>query len=232
MLADPDILGNLAKQCFDPGYWAARGELTDVTRGRGAAWFVGAEGRPWVLRHFRRGGLIAKLSKDRYVWAGERRVRAFVEWRLLAVLKSRGLPVPQPIAARYERTGWTYRCDLIIQRIVDAEPLSGLLARGPLDETSWRRLGALVASFHAAGADHADLNAHNVLIDGAGAISLIDFDRGRLRPRGAWTAANLARLRRSLRKVARGLPAGRFTAAAWECFMAGYASGVVDDATG
>ena len=130
MLADPDILGNLAKQCFDPGYWAARGELTDVTRGRGAAWFVGADGRPWVLRHFRRGGFIAKLSKDRYVWAGERRVRAFAEWRLLAVLKSRGLPVPQPVAARYERTGWTYRCDLIIQRIVDAEPLSGLLARG------------------------------------------------------------------------------------------------------
>ena len=41
------------------------------------------------------------------------------------------------------------------------------------------------------GVDHADLNAHNILLDGRGAVSVIDFDRGRVRERGAWTVQKL-----------------------------------------
>ena len=171
--ADPDLW-------FEPAYWAARGELDEVTAGRGAAWFVGAAGC-WVLRHYRRGGFVARLSQDGYLWAGEDRVRAFAEWRLLAELAGFGLPVPRPIAARYRRRGTVYRCDLITQRIVDARPLSSVLMSGPLDERTWRNIGAAVARLHAAGADHADLNAHNILVDGAARVSVIDFDRGRLR---------------------------------------------------
>jgi hypothetical protein len=45
----------------------------------------------WVLRHYRRGGAVARrLLADRYVWAGEERVRAFAEWRLLARLHASG----------------------------------------------------------------------------------------------------------------------------------------------
>jgi len=51
---------------------------------------------------------------------------------------------------------------------------------------------------HAAGADHADLNAHNILLDGDGVVSVIDFDRGRLRNGGSWMRRNLARLQRCL----------------------------------
>ena len=38
------------------------------------------------------------------------------------------------------------------------------------------------------------------------AVSVIDFDRGRLRAPGVWTTRNLARLQRSLTKIAAGLP--------------------------
>ena len=169
---------------FEPAYWAARGELDEVTAGRGAAWFIGAAGC-WVLRHYRRGGFVARLSQDGYLWAGEDRVRAFAEWRLLAELAGSGLPVPRPVAARYRRRGMLYRCDLITQRIVDAHPLSSVLMSGSLDERTWRNIGAAVARLHAAGADHADLNAHNILVDGTGRVSVIDFDRGRLRRSGA-----------------------------------------------
>jgi 3-deoxy-D-manno-octulosonic acid kinase len=176
------------------------------------------------LRHYRRGGFIARLSRDRYVWTGEERVRSFAEWRLLAELSRRGLPVPKPIAARYQRMGLVYRCDLITLRISDARPLSSALSLAPLDENTWRDVGATVARLHAAGADHADLNAHNILLGGAGAVSVIDFDRGRLRTPGAWALGNLSRLRRSLVKVARDLPADRFGAAAWGWLLSGYAS--------
>ncbi|HET9819949.1 MAG TPA: lipopolysaccharide kinase InaA family protein, partial [Rhodanobacteraceae bacterium] len=49
--------------------------------------------------------------------------------------------------------------------------------------------------------DHADLNAHNILLNAKG-LWLIDFDRGEIRVTGtAWKLGNLARLKRSLLKV-------------------------------
>ena len=233
MLADPDSLGNPAEDAqetlFDPEYWRARGELVTVIGGRGSAWFIASGARQWVLRHFRRGGLIARLSQDGYVWTGEEGVRAFAEWRLLELLARRGLPVPRPVAARYQRTGLRYRCDLITQRIVDAEPLSAALARRALPEPVWRAVGATVARLHGAGVDHADLNAHNILLGMKGdapgvkdGVTVIDFDRGRLRAQGAWRARNLQRLRRSLAKITRDLPSDRFSEETWGWLMAGY----------
>jgi 3-deoxy-D-manno-octulosonic acid kinase len=228
VLADERSVGSLTspspESLFEPAFWAARRELADVAAGRGAAWFVAESGR-WVLRHYRRGGWVSRWSTDRYLWGGESRVRSFAEWRLLAFLNSRGLPVPKPVAARYRRAGPWYRCDLITERIAGAQPLSAVLMQAPLTEGVWRGIGAAVARLHAAGADHADLNAHNILVSDAGAISVIDFDRGRLRMPGAgraWAGSNLQRLHRSLVKIARLMPPDRFTAAAWDWLLAGY----------
>jgi len=226
MLADPEYLGNPAKSVsesmFDPEFWRARGELVEVSGGRGSAWFIDSPARQWVLRHCRRGGFIARLSEDQYVWAGEDRVRAFAEWRLLEMLARAGLPVPQPVAARYQRGGLTYRCDLITQRIAEAEPLAALLGRAPIPESGWRAIGSVVARLHGFGVDHADLNAHNILLDVRGAVSVIDFDRGRLREQGPWASGNLQRLHESLVKISAEMPADRFSHQVWEWLMAGY----------
>jgi 3-deoxy-D-manno-octulosonic acid kinase len=226
MLADSAILGNAsvraAPEIFDPGYWAARQQCEPVAAGRGAAWFVGSEQAPWVLRHYRRGGLMARLSADKYWWYNEVRVRAFAEWRLLKQLHARGLPVPAPVAAAYRRSGATYQCDLLTERIVDAPALSTILQRAPVPESTWRAIGATVARFHQAGVFHADLNAHNILVQPSGLISVIDFDRGRLREPGAWALHNLQRLNRSLRKIGKHLPERRFTETEWQWLLAGY----------
>jgi 3-deoxy-D-manno-octulosonic acid kinase len=207
---------------FDPAYWAARGELAAVSSGRGSAWFIGPADHAWVLRHYRRGGFIARISTDRYAWLGENRVRAFAEWRLLNYLGQRGLHVPRPVAAGYRRAGLTYACDLITLRIAGAETLSAALAAASLPARTWRAIGAAIARLHGQGVDHADLNAHNILLDDAALVSIIDFDRARLRSPGGWAAKNLQRLRRSLAKVTANLPPGRFDQEAWNRLLTGY----------
>ncbi len=226
MLADPSYLGNpllgVEESLFDPQFWSARGELDATPAGRGAAWFVGSPQQPWVLRRFQRGGQAATLSRDRYLWMGERSVRAFSEARLLHTLHAQGLPVPQPVAAWYRRSVLTYRCDLITARIVDAVPLSAALAVAPLQDGQWRHIGAVLSRFHHAGVEHADLNAHNILLTPGGAVYVIDFDRGRQHANRYFAAANMARLHRSLHKIAAQLPAERFSTQAWEALLTGY----------
>jgi 3-deoxy-D-manno-octulosonic acid kinase len=224
MLADPTVLGNAFKDAgariFEPQFWAARSALQSTPGGRGSSWFVGGAESPWVLRHYRRGGLVARLLTDRYLFIAERRVRAFAEWHLLCELWREGLPVPQPVAAAYARGVLTYRCDLLTVRINNVATLASRLRDKRMPDALWRHVGAVIARFHRAGVDHADLNAHNVLCgEDDAAVHLIDFDRGRRRDAGGpWQMANLKRLRRSLYKVAPD-----FAERDWVLLMEGYA---------
>ena len=193
-----------------------------VARGRGGAFFLDVAGRRWVARPYRRGGWAALVSRDRYFWTGERNVRSFREWRLLAELSARNLPVPAPVAARYRRRGWSYRAELITERLEGTEPLSALVERAPVSLSLWVEIGRTLRRLHDAGAYHADLNAHNILADASGAVFVIDFDRGRLRAPGVWRDANLARLYRSLLKVCAALPPDRFGATEWDTLLAAY----------
>src|SRR5262249_4197276 len=82
-----------------------------------------------------------------------------------------------------------------------SETLAQWLAAGRADAAAMARVGATIAAFHAAGAFHADLNAHNIML-GDERVHLIDFDRGELRvPDRDWQQSNLARLKRSLAKL-------------------------------
>ena len=224
MLYDASRLSNADDSLFDLKFWLAAQDTQRTPGGRGAALFIEHRGQAWVLRHYRRGGFVAHLTADRYLWTGEQRTRPFREWRLLAELHDAGLPVPAPIAARYARSGLSYTGDLITERINEAQPLSALVASAPLPAAAWRLIGACVRRLHEASVWHADLNAHNILIGADGQVWLVDFDRARRRAPGPWREANLARLERSLRKVCRDLPAGRFTPQAWSALRAGYDS--------
>ena len=225
MLYDASRLSNADESLFDVRFWLTAAATARTPGGRGAALFIEHVGQAWVLRHYRRGGFIAKLTVDRYFWTGEKRTRPFREWRLLFELHRAGLPVPAPIAARYVRSGLSYSGDLITERINGAQPLSALLTTARLPVGSWRAIGHCIRRLHDAAVWHADLNAHNILIDEAGCVSLVDFDRARRRASGRWRAANLARLERSLRKICRDLPPDRFAPSDWEALRVAYASG-------
>lgn len=194
---DPARVEQALPDWFDAAWW---GELaTPVsTGGRGAAWFVDAPFGAMVLRHYRRGGLVAHVSRDRYWWNGEARVRGVAEFRLLREAARRGVPVPAALATLYLRRGAHYRAAILIERIPGARTLAELAIGG---DAPWADAGRLVARMHRAGLDHADLNADNILIDARGQAHVIDLDRGRLRAPGeGWRRWNLARLHRSLLK--------------------------------
>jgi 3-deoxy-D-manno-octulosonic acid kinase len=223
MLYDASRAGNAETEWFDPYWWAERGEVHEPAEGRGAALFIDADSRRLVLRHYRRGGWMASLLHDRYVWQGEPLTRSFLEWNLLYVMHRAGLPVPLPIAASYRRTGrYTYTADLITERIDATGSLAARLHTEPLPLTGWIAIGRCLRRFHDDGIYHADLNAHNVLLDAGEGVWLVDFDRGRLRRPGLWCDGNLVRLRRSLEKIAEPLPPERFTEADWASLLDGY----------
>jgi 3-deoxy-D-manno-octulosonic acid kinase len=199
---------------FDREYWKARGLLEEFAGGRGSVSVLHATEGDWVLRHYRRGGLAARMSADRYLWTGTNATRSFREWRLLAELVRRGLPVPAPIAAGYERSGATYTADIITARLSGARTLAQTIETQSLESAMWAHIGRTIARFHASGVHHADLNANNIMLAG-GDVYLLDFDRGRIRARGGWEAAVIARLRRSLDKVKTQRPNVQFTDADW-----------------
>jgi 3-deoxy-D-manno-octulosonic acid kinase len=207
---------------FDVDYWQRRGAVRGRAGGRGTTWFVAEGEREFALRHYRRGGLAAGVSADRYLFLGEARTRAAREWRVHRSLHRAGLPVPAPIGVRIVRERLTYTADVLTERLPAVRSLAQRLEAETLSVAEWIALGRCLRRFHDFGLDHADLNAHNVLWGADTAIYLIDFDRGALRRRGLWCDANLVRLRRSLIKVTRELPADRFTETDWHSLLAGY----------
>lgn len=222
MLYDASRAGNAVATWFHPEWWRRRGRVQPTSAGRGSSWFIDADARQFVLRHYRRGGLMARVSRDRYIWRGENATRSFAEWHLLYQMQRAGLSVPLPIAALYLRDGRSYSAALITERIPDTQSLAALLEQAPQPLSTWIDIGRKLARFHNAGVNHADLNAHNLLLDPAGHLSLIDFDRGRLSAPGFWCDGNLVRLHRSLEKISAGLPADRFGESDWTSLLDGY----------
>jgi 3-deoxy-D-manno-octulosonic acid kinase len=220
MVFDPTLLPQVDPSLFDPDSPAIDAHPVAVG-GRGAAWFVRTDAGDAVLRHYRRGGMVAHFSRQTYLWQGSERTRSFREFRLLGALRAMKLPVPAPLAAVYWRSGTGYRAALLMRRLSDTQSIGGLLDRA--EAVPWTELGRTIAQFHRAGACHADLNVDNVLMDAQGELWLIDFDRGTLQtPARGWQQANIARLRRSLRKRlgARANAAG--IVAGWDAMLAAY----------
>jgi len=224
IIYDAALAGQISSAWFDPDYWRRLGQVHEAGLGRGQAWFIRADNREFVLRHYRRGGLMAKITTDRYVWAGLDRTRAWREYQLLVKLQELHLPAPRPLAAQVTRYGGFYTADLITVRIPDSEPLSHILARQSLTATQWRDIGKCIAAFHKYDIHHADLNAHNILLDAGGRVYLIDFDKGGVDQDQSWQQGTLQRLQRSLQKLSSRDGGLHYHAEDWEALLAGYAS--------
>ncbi|MFO7603004.1 MAG: 3-deoxy-D-manno-octulosonic acid kinase [Gammaproteobacteria bacterium] len=219
MLYDPQWAGQISAAWFQARYWQGAAEPTPA--GRGRSYFIICGAQACVLRHYQRGGLVARLFTDQYLWTGLEQTRPWREWRLLTRMYEQGLPVPKPVAAHVQRQGFYYRGDILLERIVDALPLSRCLQDGALPPHQWQAIGRCIRWFHRQGIYHADLNAHNILLRDA-EVFLIDFDKGEQRPAGRWCQGNLRRLQRSLTKLANQHPCFAFNVQDWQYLLTGY----------
>lgn len=202
ILFDPAQVAAAGWQLFEPEYWRSRAALSAHRGGRGSIHFIEDGAQRWALRRYLRGGLLARLVRERFVFLGEERTRPFRELRLLARLSELGLPVPAPVAAGFRRDRFSYVAAILTERLPRTQSLAELLGAGSVDDGHWAAIGRTLRRFHDAGVQHADLAAGNILLDERGAVWLVDFDRGRLRRPGLWREAVLARLGRSLAKIA------------------------------
>jgi len=192
----PDLRPAALQRWFEPAAYGSQAAKVGQG-GRQAAWFVQGPFGAAVLRHYRRGGLVARYNESSYLWQGRERTRSWREFQVMSYLHHKGLAVPPVLAAAWWRRGLCYRAALMTRRLPDVSPLCQALERA-----SPERVAHEIARMHQFEVWHADLNAYNILLDANDKVWLIDFDRAR---QGALSRSqaldNLQRLRRSLVKV-------------------------------
>ena len=220
---DSDIFESIEDVSFNSRIWAQRSSIVGFAEGRGTTFFVQHQGRDFVLRHYQRGGLIAKISKEKYFWLGLRFSRPWQEWKLLEKMLSKGLPVPIPAAIQIQRKGLLYLADIMMHRIPHSRTLMNILMTEDLAEGHWIAMGSVIRRFHEEGIYHADLNANNILLDDGGRCYLIDFDKcGTRKPNLKWQKENLLRLKRSLNKTMKNEDTFHFADVNWRSLLRGY----------
>lgn len=186
---------------FTPDYWKKQGALTGTAQGRGAVWFIISNYGQFVMRRYRRGGLVAKFNKSYFLFSGHKKTRPWLELSLLETMRDIGLPVPRPIGGIYTVKKGYYKATLITETIDCARDLFDILKDGFSSEINWYDIGRVIRQFHAHGIHHSDLNCHNIMIDDNKKVWVIDFDKCDQRPiNEEWPQNNLDRLKRSLDK--------------------------------
>jgi 3-deoxy-D-manno-octulosonic acid kinase len=158
-----------------------------------------------VVRHARHGGLLAKVTGDRFPG----RTRAARELALSARLASLGVPTPTIVAyAIYPAGPMLARSDVATLLIEPSSDLATILAGATgliVRDEAVSAAAALLVSMARTGVRHPDLNLKNILLaltaSGTVRAYLLDIDRVTVeRARAAAAAANAARLMRSARK--------------------------------
>ena len=198
ILYDASRVPAVSADWFCPAFWQQRRAVTGYYGGRGTALAVDSEAGPLVLKTYLRGGLMARLNRDRYLLTGVERSRSLLEWRLLNRLRLLELPVPRPVKAACFTHGVVYRAGLLTAQLPDVQPLA-TVAKG-LEDADWLALASTLKRFFKAGLKHPDLNASNLLFSGNGQWYLVDLDRARLGSRPSTPKPMVDRLRRSLDK--------------------------------
>jgi len=130
---------------------------------------------PVVIKHYRRGGLLAYLVRRTYLGLGKRRCQ--VEFEQMDKVRRLGVLTPEPVAYAF-RGRLFYQAWLITREIEQHQSMADLSRSEPT-----RAASALVALCHQVSVLiennilHADFHPGNILVDDRDQVFLIDFDK-------------------------------------------------------
>lgn len=162
-----------------------------------------------VVRHATRGGMVAKLVKDRYVAP----TRGIVELLNSERLRMQGVKTPRVVAyVVYPAGPLLRRLDVATREVPNAYDLAEVFSSPLSQQHKHEALAAvseLIGSLTHAGAHHADLNLKNIVlsreedVDRRVRAYVLDVDRVRFNVPGdpLVARANMQRLLHSLEKV-------------------------------
>jgi 3-deoxy-D-manno-octulosonic acid kinase len=215
-------------EMFTDQYWQAKNAITGQAKGRGTTYFFQHHKNEYVLRHYRRGGLIGKVLSDQYLYTGLEQSRAWQEFKLLQQMQTLNLACPTPIAAKVSKSGLYYQAVIISTKIPRAQDLHHILLERSLTTEVWQKIGQTIAEFHNHQVYHHDLNIHNIMLDAEHGVWLIDFDKCGIKPGDNWKESNMARLKRSFEKEKR-LKNIHWQLADWQMLMSIYNEAAVSN---
>lgn len=210
---------------FDADYLQQQTLVTQTAEGRGTVYFFKLNSAHMVLRHYNRGGMLAKLNNDSFVYTGVESSRCYKELVILQLLRKANINVPEPIAGRIVKSGLLYTADIITKVIDNAVELHELLQKESVAEHIWQNIGIEIRKMHDIQVCHYDINVKNILVterDGENNVHLLDFDKCDLRKGNEWKTANIKRLQRSLLKQTKRHEKYCYHQNNWEALITGY----------
>jgi len=201
----PSLSYPLTERHFSLSFWQNMVNVILLKGGRGASLKIKLNDKPYVLRRYLRGGLIAKFTYDLYFWCGAKNTRPYQEYRVLNYAKENGLSVPECIAFYVDKQGLFYRAAIITEYLTNIGTLASYLNKHSLSKQQWQILAHQIKLMHSININHDDLNADNILVhknQDSLTFSLIDFDKAKIEKNNKhWPKANIERLLRSLNKL-------------------------------
>jgi 3-deoxy-D-manno-octulosonic acid kinase len=102
IIYDDELISAPSPRLFDPNEWGEK--ATPHAEGRGTVWFIEQPDGEWILKNFRRGGLVGRFIKQRYFFSGNRRTRMAQRISLVVSASSNGF------------TGSTTGCGLLKEK--------------------------------------------------------------------------------------------------------------------
>lgn len=159
---------------------------------------------PIVVKHYKRGGLLGRLVRHRYLKWGKSRSQ--LEFELLHTALDLGINVPEPMLYA-SRGRLIYRAWLVTREIETPQSLARLSLD---DELRTRQVMASVIGQISRLIDnrimHVDLHPGNIVVDRKDRVFLLDFDKGKIY-RGFKTKLRDRYIKRWQRAVSKhGLP--------------------------
>jgi 3-deoxy-D-manno-octulosonic acid kinase len=133
---------------------------------------------PVAIKSYTRGGWMRWLIKQRYFKLGK--TRAQIEFELLQVVRNLGINAPEPVV--YAHHGCIFYQAWLVSRAIKY-PLTLALLSLKDEKKTRQAMESVIGQISLLiqnGILHVDLHPGNIVVDGAGQIFIVDFDKGQI----------------------------------------------------